>query len=152
MLEHKKILVATDGSKYAERGLEYAVSLASIGGSEIVLLHVVPYFSDPAVNFWKTPAVDAIDRRYLDRLRKNAEKLLEAEIKRLQKVVESRIKFTPMIEFGDPAEKILEVADRINADLIVIGVRGKSSWKKKIVGSVSDTILNRAKIPVMVIR
>ena len=154
-LEHMRILVATDGSEYAKKGLDYAVSLASISGGEIILLHVIPYAPDPTTSFWTSPVVEVMDRKYLDELRKDAERLIEEEKKRLEREIERiphEIKVTSLIEFGEPAEKILEIAEKTKADLIVMGVRGKSSWKKIILGSVSDKVLDRAKIPVMIIR
>lgn len=93
--------------------------------------------------------VEARDKKYVEELYKDAEKLLNKE---LERVSDQDVKVTPWIEFGEPAEKILEVADKSKADLIVIGVRGKSTWKKIILGSVSDKVLDRAKIPVLVIR
>ena len=154
MTERRRILVATDGSEYAKKGLEYAVSLVGDGG-EILLLHVVPYEFDPTTSFWKTPQAEVLDKKYLKKLREEAERLLEDEIKELEVrigSIPSEIKIIPVVEFGEPSKKILEVAEKSKCDLIVLGVRGGSSWKKKLLGSVSNNVLERAKIPVLVIR
>ena len=151
----RKILVATDGSEYAKKGLEYAVSLASTAGGDIILLHVVPYEPDPTTSFWKTPVAEMMDRKYLERLREDAEKLLDDEIRRIEGKISNipaEIKLIPVVEFGEPSEKILEVAEKTNSDLIVLGVRGGSSWKKRFLGSVSNSVLERSKIPVLIIR
>ncbi|RLI74182.1 universal stress protein [Archaeoglobales archaeon] len=147
--EGMKILVATDGSEYARKGLEYALSMALMNGGEIILLHVIPYIPESKPTIWTSPKVEVRDKKYVEELYKEAEKLLNDELERIST---ENVKTTKWIEFGEPAEKILEVADKANADLIVIGVRGKSTWKKIILGSVSDKVLDKAKIPVLVIR
>ncbi len=144
-----KILVATDGSEYAKKGVEYASSLALSNDGELILLHVVPYVPEPTPSLWISEKIEARDKKYAEELYKEAEKLLAEE---LERVSTTGIKATSWIEFGEPAEKILEVADKTDADLIVIGVRGKSTWKKIILGSVSDKVIDKAKVPVLVIR
>lgn len=143
-----RILVATDGSEYAKKGLKYALSLASMKNGDIILLHVVNYVPESTPSIWTSPKVEARDKKYVEELYKEAENLLTEEMK----AIPEDISVIPLIEFGDPSDKILEVAERVNADLIVIGVRGKSGWKKIILGSVSDKVLDKAKIPVLVIR
>jgi nucleotide-binding universal stress UspA family protein len=98
---------------------------------------------------WVSEEVEIRDKKYAEELYRDAESLLNEE---LERVSTTGIKARNWIEFGEPAEKILEVADKINADLIVIGVRGRSVWKKIILGSVSDKVINKAKVPVLVIR
>ncbi len=144
-----KILVATDGSEYARKGVEYASSLALSNDGELILLHVVPYLPEPTPSLWVSEEVEARDKKYAEELYKEAERLLAGE---LERVSTTGVKARSWIEFGDPAEKILEVADKTEADLIVIGVRGKSTWKKIIMGSVSDRVIDKAKVPVLVIR
>jgi len=144
-----KILVATDGSEYARKGVEYATTLAMANDGELILLHVIPYVPEPIPSLWVSEEVEARDKKYAEELYKDAESLLAEE---LERVSTTGVKATNWIEFGEPAEKILEVADKISADLIVIGVRGKSAWKKIILGSVSDKVIDKAKVPVLVIR
>jgi nucleotide-binding universal stress UspA family protein len=52
---------------------------------------------------------------------------------------------------GYPLEEILKVADRENVDLIIIGVRRKSSVERTVTGKTSDEIIRNAKCPVIVI-
>ncbi len=74
------------------------------------------------------------------------EEILKEEISRIPRI----IKVTLCIEFGDPSDKILETAENFRVDLIVIGIKGNSLDKE--IGSISDKILEKSKIPVMVIR
>ena len=53
---------------------------------------------------------------------------------------------------GNPAEKILEFADRINADLIAMGSHGLIGVLRLVMGSVSKKVLDQAKCPVLIVR
>jgi nucleotide-binding universal stress UspA family protein len=53
---------------------------------------------------------------------------------------------------GDPAKKIVELADSIGADLIVVGSHGHGAISSALLGSVSRGILHRARRPVLVVR
>jgi len=55
-------------------------------------------------------------------------------------------------EVGSPVEKILEVAREIDADLIVLGNRGRGGWKRLLLGSVSDGVLRHAHCSVLIAR
>ena len=56
------------------------------------------------------------------------------------------------LEFGNPAETIIEIAEKGNYDLIVVGSRGLSSVKRFFLGSVSDDISHHAKCSVLIVR
>jgi nucleotide-binding universal stress UspA family protein len=56
------------------------------------------------------------------------------------------------IRQGNPAKTILDYAEEINADLIVIGSRGLNSFGEFVLGSVSHNVTQHAKIPVLVVK
>lgn len=55
-------------------------------------------------------------------------------------------------EVGSPVERILEVAQEIDADLIVLGSHGLGGWKRLLLGSVSDGVLHHAHCSVLIAR
>ena len=57
-----------------------------------------------------------------------------------------------LVKMGRPQERILETAEEMQADLIVMGSRGLGALKQMLMGSVSQYILVHAKSPVLVIR
>ena len=118
-----KILLAVDHSEISKRAIGYAVAAAISSSGEIVMLHVT-----------KSGSWDSI-------LNEEANKIRSYGIN-----VKTRV------EFGDPAETILKVAEEEKADMIVLGVRGVSAWKRLILGSVSERVLEEAKVPVLVVR
>ena len=57
-----------------------------------------------------------------------------------------------VLEEGDPPKVILDTAKKFKADIIVIGSRGLSQVKEFLLGSVSDSVIKRADIPVLVVK
>ena len=62
------------------------------------------------------------------------------------------IKVEQLVSDGDPGDEILAQAERLAADLIVIGSRGLGAYAELLLGSVSRKVLHLAKVPVMVVR
>ena len=55
-------------------------------------------------------------------------------------------------EIGHPIDRIVAVAQDIQADLIVLGSRGLGGWNSYLLGSVSDGVLHHAHCPVLIVR
>jgi nucleotide-binding universal stress UspA family protein len=62
------------------------------------------------------------------------------------------LKLNTQLEFGNPAETIIEVAEKGNYDLIIVGSRGLSNVKRFFLGSVSDDVSHHAKSSVLIVR
>jgi len=127
-----KILVAIDGSESAEKALEHAVELAEKHKAKITLLNV-----QESKIFGLKPEVAKELGDYV---------LSDAAAK------VKGVEFKTLLEFGNPAETIIEVAEKGNYDLIVVGNRGLSSVKRFFLGSVSDDISHHAKCSVLIVR
>lgn len=141
---YKKILLPTDGSKYAVKSEKHALSIAAAYGAEIIALSVVE--NTVPVNLTGNATVAEINE------------LLEAEtMSNLKKVEDLRdelgldIKITPKIANGSPAKSILAVAEEEDVDLIVIGSSGKSGIDLLLLGSVADKVVRSAKCSVLVV-
>lgn len=141
------VLIALDGSKRAERGIDAAVR---IGGSEAVytLLRVVP---GPLFAPSSYPP-DAI-REEADQLaagRGEAATYLETAAKR---VVERGFQVRTDVVTGVPAATgILRYADQHPADLIVVTTHGRGGLRRALLGSVADKVVRGAGLPVLVTR
>lgn len=137
-IEMRKILVGFDGSEGAEQALNRAMMLIEEYG-ELFLLAVVPSPSE------KTFVDDEIYQKF----RKRAEIVISDVISDLGK---HEFTITGMIEDGDPAAVIIDVSNRLNVDLIVLGSKGKSELGKYLIGSVANKVVQYAHKPVMVVR
>src|SRR5215204_5715260 len=141
-----KILLATDGSEDAALAVRAAADLSERACSELHLVHVLPRFpryAYPGV----TPQVYS---RVLDEELRGAHDLLEEQVKGIQargaRVAESHTRR------GPTADEILDLADELGADLIVVGSRGLGPVRGLVLGSVSGGIVHGATSPVLVLR
>ena len=136
----KKILVALDGSENSFRGLDQAIIIARNGHAIITGVYVTP-LSPPASTEQK-----AYIKNYL---LKNANKFLKkAKIRSAQ----NGILFYEKIIHGDEGPRIVKFAHDKNFDLIIIGSRGMSSVKEIFLGSTSNYVLHKSKIPVLIVK
>ncbi len=136
----KKILVPIDGSKNSMRGLDEAIYLARQCHATITGLYVIPIakpLSDSQIS-------------YLEKyLLNNASKFMsKAKIRCGQ----NGILFDDDIAYGDEGPKIINYADNKVYDIIVIGSRGMSSIKEAFLGSTSNYVLHKSKIPVLIVK
>jgi len=127
-----KILVAVDGSESAEKALEYAVQLAKKHKAKVTLLNV----GESKLFGFKPEVAREVGEHILSDA--------AAKVKGL--------KLNTQLEFGNPAETLIEVAEKGNYDLIVVGSRGLSSVKRFFLGSVSDDVSHHAKCSVLIVR
>jgi nucleotide-binding universal stress UspA family protein len=139
-LKIKKILVPLDGSSNSFRGLDAAIHMARECQATITGLYVAgivkPRISDPI-----TP-LEKILLEYAQKIMKKA-KLIAAR---------KGILFFDRVSYGDDGKRIVEVAEKQNFDLIVIGSRGMGSAKELFLGSTSNYVLHKSKKPVLVVK
>jgi nucleotide-binding universal stress UspA family protein len=148
---HKHILVPTDGSETAQRGVDYALALARDLGAKVTVLTITdPYSrdgitaraswirSDEQVNEFNRGQKEAADK-VLKKVKADAGKM-GVDIALLQ-VSEAR-----------PAEAILQTAAVRGAHLIVIGSHGRRGINRFLLGSQTAEVLAHAVVPVLVVK
>ena len=136
MAAYRRILVATDFSAASDLALEEGIRIAAEMGATLAILHV---YQVP-LSGWQ-PA-GAVSRNH--RARSDAERSLS---RRLLRAWRRRIATTPILEQGQPDRKIVEVAERERADLIVMGTRGPT--ERLILGSVAARVVANAPCAVL---
>ena len=140
-MEIKKILVTFDGSKHSEKGLDIAISLVKESKKSIVGLFVKPH------------SVDSI--RYGDVFSGHQDEIVRKTFQTLrEKCEENDVKFSTEIRTGDVKTTIEKMAndDHMNIDMVIIGSRGRGSVKGTLLGSVSKYVLDKSKIPVLIVK
>lgn len=142
----KTILFPTDFSKNAFHAAEYAGMLANKLEAKVILLHA---FSIPMVsaNHTSYNVCFAIDS-YKTSLSKDLEKFRDEFIKVSGLTSDS---VSSKIEYGFPADKILEIAEHFKVDIIVMGTKGASNFIDKWLGTNSQKVMQEAKCPVWII-
>ena len=62
------------------------------------------------------------------------------------------VPFTSEIALGEPATELLDLAESFNASMLIIGARGVGALQRALMGSVSQAVLNRANLPVLIVK
>jgi nucleotide-binding universal stress UspA family protein len=145
----KKILVAIDGSPQSDKAAEEAVRLAAGNQSQfksrIYALLVLP--NAPASTYTDfVPSTPMTETKKWDELRERIFYVVE------KCAAEHDIPLEMIVEYGDPAEKIITLAKREEIDVIVIGSSGKGYIQRRIKGSVSHKVATNAACSVFIVR
>jgi universal stress protein A len=140
----RKIVVPLDGSECAAEALNVALTLAHGGAARLAFLAVV----DPIVFTGSMPPSPALDIVLAEK-EKEARQLMDAA---MGKAKLNGLASTSDVRLGVPFEEILNFARRENADAIVMGTHGRSGFKRLLAGSVAESVLRRAKCPVIIVR
>ena len=128
------IVYATDFSAEAAKAAVYALSFAQDGGAHLYFCHVLGL---QAATSWRKEALDAA---------------FQTDLKRM--IPESSYDWCNpecVIEHGDAAQAILELAERVQADLIVLGARKASFWLTHVERGLTPDLLAQATCPVMTV-
>jgi len=138
-----RILVATDGSREAQLALTTAADLAKSTDSELHVLHVgeLPLVYHPERHVY---------RAEYEEHEREAQQILEAEVERIDGAGATAAQ--AHLRMGRADEEIVELAQSIDAGLIVIGSRGQGRLRRALVGSVSESVVRHAHCPVTVVR
>jgi nucleotide-binding universal stress UspA family protein len=145
-MELKKILCPTDFSDPAEDALKAAASLALDYSAELSVVYVVEAL--PLVPGSVPHPVSRMEE-YKKEMEVAAEKKLRTLIKR---VISNEIQVRPLVESGQPAVKVVDLADQIGADLIVIATHGLTGWRKAFLGSVTERVVRLTSKQVLIIQ
>ncbi|ABW02668.1 universal stress protein [Caldivirga maquilingensis] len=139
-----KILVATDGSQYSDKALEVAIGLAKAFNSNLYIIHVVEEDKVAMAASTMPIMVNVID----DMVKIGNEILNKAKAKASEAGVNADI----ILARGNAADKILENADKLNVDLIVVGSRGLRGLARFLLGSVSEKVARHSSKPVLIVK
>lgn len=141
----EKILVPIDFSKKSEYASKMAARIAKKSNSTVYLLHMIELPSGivdmgAGSNF-------SIPESMLY-LRKVKERILEFKEKFFHKNTEVH----HSIRFENPHKGILEYAEKINSDLIIMGSKGHSDFEEILIGSNTEKVVRTSKVPVLVVK
>jgi nucleotide-binding universal stress UspA family protein len=137
-----KALVAVDGSEASRRAMDIAAELAKGGSLEVSLIHVLPQ-SYVAGSLGVVTSITYEQEGEAKGLLTSAKEYLAS------KGVEVKATYLPQ---GDPADQILQTAEKEGFELIVMGSRGLSPFDRLLLGSVSRKVVDHAHCSVLIAR
>ena len=138
------LLVAVDFSAVTERVIDTAAVLARACGGTITILHV----ARPEPDFVGYEAGPQSVRDQVATEFRSQRRALHEHAERLRT---AGVEATPMVVQGRIAETIVDLAVRGGAALIVVGTHGRGAMMDLLVGSVSEGVIRRSPIPVVVV-
>jgi len=149
---HQRILVPLDGSKVGEAALPVIEELIS-KLSPAVTVEVTLFQSASVLSHWvvagDTPARVPYTEKELEIIKREARKYL----KKAGEGLEGKgATVKTEVSFGNAAEEILKLADRINAGMIAMSTQGRHGISRWAFGSITSKVLREAKIPVLTVR
>ena len=151
------VLYATDLSKNSAYAFRYAVNTARQHNASIHLLHVIEahspqeeallltYLERDEIDRRRKEANENLHRRIEERLTQFAERELQDDPETLRRVVGIHV------VQGNPAAEILNMADELGCDIVIMGTHGKGIISHTFLGSVAEKVLHRIRIPVYII-
>lgn len=153
----KKILYATDLSQNSAHAMRYALNFAQQLDAVIVILHVIDNIPEPIQKIISSHlAMESMESLYsesvsiiIKQVENRAKVFCEKELNN-DPEPQKRITSVEVCE-GAPAAKILEKADELACDMIVLGTHGKGFIQETFLGSTARKIIKGSRIPVFVI-
>ncbi|MGC9152287.1 MAG: universal stress protein [Vulcanisaeta sp.] len=138
-----KILLGYDGSKAGDKALDYAISIAKSFNAKLYILHVIE----------EGKIAIAPDSSMYPSLIETMEKQGKDLVSRaVEKAKSSGVDAEGLLEVGaDAAETIINIANKLNVDLIIVGSRGLKGLTRFLLGSVSEKVVRYANRPVLVV-
>ena len=146
MTAFKRILCPVDFSEFSRHALDEAIAIAHLYDGCVTALHVFPIAisADPFGGLPEFQPFTLTDRHRAHILRQLSDFAVSegAEARRIT---------VALREGTDIHAEILEAADRMNPDLIVMGTHGRSGFQHVMLGSVAEKVLHKARYPVLTV-
>lgn len=146
-----KIMLATDGAKQSNAAVDMLKRLVIHDGDQIIVVSVVDLAMPMGMDIYGGFVPDTTE--YEKAAKENATRILkETEARLRTHLADRQVEITTEMLFGSAESRIVDLADQIKPELIVVGSHGYSGWERLLLGSVSDAVVHHAPCSVMVVR
>lgn len=142
----RRVVVPLDGSDSSFRAAKYAMKIAKPTNAEIIFMHAVV---NPPYLEYKAAGILIV--HYLEEAKRNAE-MWYAKVGEMASKEGIKFSSETFLDVASAADSIVNYADGKNADLIVIGTKGRTGLKRFLLGSVASGVVAHAKCSVLVAR
>ncbi len=142
-----KVLVAVDGSKPSLNASIYAIDFAKKNEAELIVLCIVSPVTYSQFEYANVGRLREIEKDEKDKAEHDIDKVK-------QKATENNVKVKTevLIKYTSAVKEIVEYAENNNIDLIVLGSRGRTGFKKLLLGSVANGVVTYSRCPVLVVK
>ncbi|MEZ5306991.1 MAG: universal stress protein [Pyrinomonadaceae bacterium] len=145
-----KVLLAIDGTPQSDSALSMVSSLNVGQISELRVFTVIDMALPMAHDIYTGMIVNTVEIEKA--AKEGAKKSLDDAVAKLREAIGDDVAITSDMAVGSPESRIVEEAEEMKADLIVVGSHGYNRWERLLLGSVSDSVIHHAPCSVMVVR
>lgn len=146
-----RIILATDGTSYSLAALERLCEFNMSEGDEVMVVSVLDLALPMGIDAFGGYLPDTSEIEIS--AKENAEKYVnDAKDALTRRFGSLGVQIRGKVLFGTPESRILELAEEMNADLIVAGSHGYRRWERILLGSVSNSLVQHAACSVMIVR
>ena len=146
----QKILVGVDGSESALRAVSLGGTLSQTFDAQLVLVHVVQIsaIAEQAINMSATEHLKENPKSIMEKL---SQEVLEKARRQANEAGVRDDHIEKITVDGDQARQLIQIAERQNADLIIVGSRGRGRLEGLLLGSVSQKVAALAPCPCLIV-
>lgn len=141
---YKHVLVATGGSPWSNAAVAYAIAIAARTGADLCILTVL---TNPGS--YATPDVMGATDMVVDLVERQGQELLEHAASQAEA---AGVSYQILRRWGGVPETILQTAAEEDSELIVLGSRTVSGWKRLQLGRIANAVASKAQQPVLVVK
>ncbi|CAN5723736.1 universal stress protein [soil metagenome] len=146
-----KILLATDGTKCSDEAVNVLSRFSFSRDDSLKVISVIDMALPVSIDIYGGFLPPNIELEKA--VKENADKILSETSERILSFLEiSPNQISTEVLFGSPESRIVETAEEMKADMIVVGSHGYNSWERLLLGSVSDSVVHHAPCSVLVVR
>ena len=139
-VQFKNILCATDFSDFSNQSVAYGVALAKEFDASLIFCHIIDLSSVAIYGEFQLEPVDQQNRLMAD-ARAQLDKLVGDQL----------VEWEPMVTVGKPADEISRAVEEKNIDLVITATRGRSGFKRLILGSITERLMRTLTCPLLIV-
>lgn len=153
-MTYKQILVALDGSPQTETVFETALDIARNNEANLMLFHCLPYENPDVASYSDLYGQNLANFSQVmqEQITEQTEKIREWLAAYSDRAIQAEVETEWDWKMGDPGKWIDSVARDWDADLVVVGRRGRRGITEILLGSVSNYVLHRVPCSVLIVQ
>ena len=143
----KKIMVTTDGSELVKKAVDTAIEFAKIGQIKLYAVHVIPMG-----DFYSSMPL-SIDAEWIKDMEEHLRIAGEEAIAYVENTGrEANVEVESVILEGNPANEIVDFAEKNDIELIIMGSHGKTGIERFMIGSIAENVVRHSKRSVLIVK
>lgn len=139
-------MIATDGSETSERAAEMGIEIARLSGGKATAIYVVDILRLSHLPGYT--ALPGLSKQLLELMQKEGK---ETTGHVCEMAGNAGVACEVMVAEGDPSTEILRRSQESDADLLILGTKGKSGLDRILLGSVAEKVIRNSRVPVLLV-